>query len=60
LARRADARHGRLRSDPSYPRAEEQLGRRTPIVAMTAHTMIGNLERCLAAGIDDYFLWQSN
>jgi CheY-like chemotaxis protein len=34
--------------------AERTAGARVPIIAMTAHTMDGDRDRCRASGMDDY------
>jgi CheY-like chemotaxis protein len=43
-----------LQATAAIRKGEMKSGRHIPIIAMTAHAMAGDKERCLEAGMDDY------
>jgi osomolarity two-component system sensor histidine kinase NIK1 len=46
---------GGLEATAKIRRHEQKFGRaRTPIIALTAHAMMGNRQRCLQAQMDEY------
>ncbi|MEK6261879.1 MAG: response regulator [Planctomycetota bacterium] len=43
-----------LKATVALRQREQLTGRHTPVIAVTAHAMSGDRDRCLAAGMDDY------
>jgi two-component system sensor histidine kinase/response regulator len=43
-----------LQATQAIRKCERYTGKHIPIIAMTAHAMVGDMERCLEAGMDDY------